>query len=76
LIDYLLRPEVIAKITEATGYANANVAAGPLISAGLRGDPTVYPDLSSLRRLQLNRAHTDEFSRRQNREFVRFRTGE
>ena len=75
LIDYLLRPDVIAQITDSMGFANANASAARLITTELRNDPMVYPDASAMQRLHMNKAHTDEFSRRQNREFTRFRTG-
>jgi putrescine transport system substrate-binding protein len=76
LINYLLRPEVIAKVTASTGFANANAIATRLIPAALRNDPTIYPDATALQRLTVNRAHTDAYSRQQNREFTRFRTGQ
>jgi len=43
LIDHLLKPEVIAKVSEAVGYANANQAATALLDAELTGNPGVYP---------------------------------
>jgi putrescine transport system substrate-binding protein len=76
LINYLLRPEVIAKVTESTGFANANAAAIDLIPAELRSDTTIYPDAAARQRLQMGNAHTDAYSRQQNREFTRFRTGQ
>lgn len=76
LIDYLLRPEVAARVTESTGFANANSAAGPLVAEELRSDTTIYPDAATLQRLTMIKAHTDAYSRQQNREFTRFRTGD
>ena len=76
LIDYLMRPEVIARVTEATGFANANASATALLPAGLRKDPTIYPDAATMQRLRVGTVHTDEYSRLQNREFTRFRTGQ
>src|SRR5262249_53068248 len=38
-IAYMLRPEVIAKASNFTQYANANSAATPLVDAALRDDP-------------------------------------
>jgi putrescine transport system substrate-binding protein len=76
LVDYLMRPEVIAQVTLHTGFANANVAGTALLPAELRNDPTVYPDAATMRRLQVVKVHTDEYSRLQNREFTRFRTGQ
>lgn len=76
LIDYLMRPEVIARVTEATGFANANAAGTALLPAELRDDPTIYPDAATMPRLNVGKVHTDEYSRLQNREFTRFRTGQ
>jgi putrescine transport system substrate-binding protein len=76
LIDFLMRPEVIARITEATGFANANASGTALVPAELRDDPTIYPDAATMQRLQVGKVHTDEYSRLQNREFTRFRTGQ
>jgi putrescine transport system substrate-binding protein len=75
LIDYLMRPEVIAKVTEWTGYANANLAATPLVRTELRSDPVVYPDEATRARLHLPASQSEEYTRRVNREFTRFRTG-
>lgn len=42
-INFMLRPDVIAPITEYVSYASANAAAKPLVSEALRNDPAVYP---------------------------------
>jgi len=42
-IDFMMRPEIIAAISDKVAYANANAAATPLVSAEVRGDPGVYP---------------------------------
>jgi putrescine transport system substrate-binding protein len=76
MIDYLMRPEVIARVTEATGYANANASSTSLLPAELRDDPTIYPDAATTQRLHVVKVHADEYSRLQNREFTRFRTGQ
>jgi putrescine transport system substrate-binding protein len=76
MIDYLMRPEVIARVTEATGYANANTFGTALLPAELRDDSTIYPDAATMQRLHVVKVHTDEYSRLQNREFTRFRTGQ
>lgn len=75
LIDFLLRPDVIAKVTESTGFANANLAASPHVRAELRTDPVIYPDEASMARLHVPASQTPEYTRRVNREFTRFRTG-
>lgn len=50
-LNYLLRPEVIAPISDYVAYANPNKAADPLISKELRDNPNVYPDSSMQQRL-------------------------
>ena len=42
-INYILRPEVIAKITDFVTYPNPNKEATKLISPELANDPVVYP---------------------------------
>ncbi|RMO98565.1 Putrescine-binding periplasmic protein [Pseudomonas syringae pv. persicae] len=50
-MNYLLRPEVIANITNTVHYANGNEKADALINPGLWTDTTVYPDADMLSRL-------------------------
>ena len=47
-IDYLLRPQVIAKISNTVGYANANLKAGEFMSESVKSNPAVVPSTSSL----------------------------
>ena len=42
-VDYLLRPEVIARCSNAAMYANPNSAADSLVDAALSSDPALYP---------------------------------
>ncbi|MGC2202166.1 MAG: polyamine ABC transporter substrate-binding protein, partial [Stellaceae bacterium] len=42
-IDYLLRPAVIADITNTVWYPNPNLPATALVKPEIRGDPAVYP---------------------------------
>jgi len=42
-IDYLLQPEVIAKVTDHVAYANANKDATTLVDPEIAADPGVYP---------------------------------
>ena len=49
-IDYLLRPQVIAKISNTVGYANANLKAGEFMSDSVKSNPAVVPAPSALSR--------------------------
>ncbi len=42
-INFILRPEVIAEITNEIYYGNDNIASRPLISPQILGDITLYP---------------------------------
>lgn len=49
-IDYLMRPQVIAKISNTVGYANANLKAGAFMSESIKSNPAVVPSTQSLSR--------------------------
>jgi Spermidine/putrescine-binding periplasmic protein len=42
-LNYLLRPDVIAHISDHVYYANANKEATSLVSADIRNNPAIYP---------------------------------
>jgi spermidine/putrescine-binding protein len=52
-LDYVLEPEVAAKIVNGVHYAGANQAAFPLIDAKIRQDPSIYPPKEVLDRCEL-----------------------
>ncbi len=49
-IDYVLRPQVIAKISNTVGYANANLKAGEFMSDAVKSNPAVVPSTTALSR--------------------------
>jgi spermidine/putrescine-binding protein len=49
-IDYILRPQVIAKISNTVGYANANLKAGEFMSDAIKSNPAVVPSTAALSR--------------------------
>jgi putrescine transport system substrate-binding protein len=74
-INYLLRPDVAAKNSNAIKYATSVIDAAPLITAALTTDPGVYPPADTRARLVPQRAHSPEFSRALTRMWTRFKTG-
>ena len=42
-MNFLMRPDIIAEITNNIGYSNANSAATPLVDEAIRDDPGSYP---------------------------------
>jgi putrescine transport system substrate-binding protein len=74
-LNYLLRPDVIAGVTNYIKYPNGNAASLPLVRADIREDESVYPSPATRARLITARAAPAEYSRLITREWTRFRTG-
>tara|TARA_R110001599_G_scaffold43803_5_gene130930 strand:- start:23920 stop:25047 length:1128 start_codon:yes stop_codon:yes gene_type:complete len=50
-LDYILRPEVIADVTNYVAYANGNKASLPMVDEEVLNDPGVYPSDETLNKL-------------------------
>ncbi|MNZ60190.1 Putrescine-binding periplasmic protein precursor [compost metagenome] len=50
-MDYLLRPDVMAGISNSVHYANGNLAADPLVDAAIKADPAIYPPQDKMAKL-------------------------
>jgi putrescine transport system substrate-binding protein len=74
-INYLLRPEVIASITNYIDYPNGNSASLPLVNPVISNDESIYPNPATRARLHSNKAVPLDYSRLVTREWTRFRTG-
>jgi putrescine transport system substrate-binding protein len=75
-IDYILRPEVIARISNAVAYANPNRAADALVDKALRDDPNIYPPPAVRARLFFDKPVTPQYERLRTRAWTRVKTGE
>lgn len=75
-IDFMLRPEVIAKASDHTRYANANAAAKPLVDPAIRDDPNVYPPPEVAKRLFVTTTKDQALLREVNRQWTRVLTGQ
>ncbi|WP_347926641.1 polyamine ABC transporter substrate-binding protein [Pseudomonas helvetica] len=62
-INYLLEPEVIAKVSATVGYANPNPAAKQFMDAELVNNPEVYPSQAVLDKLYISTTPTAEIMR-------------
>lgn len=74
-LDYMMRPEVIARATNYTNYPNANSASTPLVDEDIRNDPTVYPTPEVFGRLFVTTAKDQALLREVNRQWTRVQTG-
>jgi len=75
-LDYMLRPDVIAKASNFTQYANANSAATPLVDAAVRDNPNVYPTPEVSKRLFVTTAKDQALLRDVTRMWTRVQTGQ
>jgi putrescine transport system substrate-binding protein len=73
-INYLLRPEVAAKNSNAISYANPVPASVALLEEGLRSDPNVYPPPEVRARVVTERPKSQGFNRLLMRTWTRFKT--
>ena len=74
-IDYILRPDVIAAITNAVSYPNPNPAATGLIDPEIRGDPGIYPPPEVMQRLYLDEPAPRAYERVRTRLWNRVKSG-
>jgi putrescine transport system substrate-binding protein len=74
-LDYLMQPEVIAKCTNFTGYANANKAAMPFLDPAVANDPAIYPDAETLSRMYTPKPQTEEQEREMTRAWSEIKAG-
>ena len=74
-LNYMLRPEVIAASTDYIGYANANKSATPLVDPKIAGNIAIYPDASTLERLQTTEVLAPKEERKRSRTWTKIKTG-
>jgi len=74
-IDFLLRPEVIAAVTNETRYANAVRASRPFVDPVILADPAVYATPSVIARLRSTLSLPPKVERLRTRAFARFKAG-
>ena len=76
LIDYLLKPEVSAGITNYVAYASPNTAATALVDPEITGDPAIYPPAEVLAKLVDPITFDPEVTRERVRAWTTIKTGQ
>ena len=74
-LEYMLQPEVIAKCTNFTNYANGNLASKKFVDPAVLADPAVYPDDETIKRLWAPKPFNDEQDRELTRAWSEIKTG-
>ncbi len=75
LINYLMRPEVMAAISNATGYPTSNAKARPMVEASMRDNPDIYLDEKAYARLFPGKDIPQRDMRARMRTWTSFKTG-
>ena len=74
-INYLLKPEVIAQVSDYVGYANPNPKAGELMDQSVRTDAAVYPPQEVLDKLYVNSELPPKVQRLMTRSWTKIKSG-
>jgi putrescine transport system substrate-binding protein len=75
-IDFILRPEVVAAISNTVAYANPNTLATDLVDEEIRDNPGIYPSPETRARLFFDKPVTPQYERLRTRAWTRVKTGE
>ncbi|WP_036255678.1 polyamine ABC transporter substrate-binding protein [Methylocapsa acidiphila] len=74
-IDFLMRPEIAARNTNATNFANGVLASKPLVNKDILDNKAIYPDPATMARLFTVRAYDPATQKFITREWTRVKTG-
>ncbi|WP_025127449.1 polyamine ABC transporter substrate-binding protein [Pseudomonas sp. PH1b] len=73
-VEFMLRPDSVAALTNSLFFANANQAATPLVDAAIRNDPDIYPGPLVRARLYADRSMGLKDMRQRTRIWTTFRS--
>ena len=74
-LNYLMRPKVIAEISNYIFYANGNKASEPYVRPEMLADPAIYPPPQNRESLFVKTALEPKLERLRTRLWARFKTG-
>jgi len=74
-LNFLMRPEVIAPISNLTAYANANLASLPYLDPKIANNPAAYPPMADRAGWQAGLIYDPKLERQRTRAWSRVKTG-
>ncbi|MBV4461411.1 polyamine ABC transporter substrate-binding protein [Pseudomonas sp. COR58] len=74
-INYLLKPEVIAQVSDYVGYANPNPGSDKLMEQSIRTDEAVYPPQAILDKLYVSKELPPKIQRLMTRSWTTVKSG-
>lgn len=75
-LDYIMTPEVIAKASNFTNYANGNLESQKFLDDTVKNDTSIYPDEATMKRLFVKTAYDAKTQRVVTREWTKIVTGQ
>ncbi|MCG8707328.1 spermidine/putrescine ABC transporter substrate-binding protein PotF [Brenneria sp. 4F2] len=75
-LNYIMRPEVIADISNYVFYASANRASVPLLNEAVRNNPGIYPSDEVRAKLYITKDMSPRLDRIRTRAWTRVKSGE
>lgn len=75
-LNYMMRPEVIAKASNYVSYANGNLASQKLLDDTIKSDKSIYPDADTMKRLFVKTAYDPKTQRIVTRTWTKVVTGQ
>ncbi|MDF3193030.1 extracellular solute-binding protein [Pseudomonas sp. 1928-m] len=74
-LNYLMKPDVMANITNFVQFPNGNAAATPLVDEALRNDPGIYPDAATMAKIYTFPDLPANAQRAMNRSWTKIKSG-
>ncbi len=74
-INYMLRPEIAARNSNANSYANGNLEAQKLMDKEITGNRSVYPDAETMKKLYITSPYPQDVQRVVTRAWTRIKSG-
>ncbi|WP_372786888.1 polyamine ABC transporter substrate-binding protein [Phenylobacterium sp.] len=75
-LNFMLKPDIIARASNYTKYANANSAATALVDPSVKNDPAAYPPPELAKRLFVTTTKDQALLRDVNRQWTKVTTGQ
>ncbi len=74
-MNFLMKPEIMAEITNEVQFPNGNAAATPLVDESLRNDPGIYPNEEIMAKLYAFPDLTPKAQRAMTRSWTKIKSG-
>ena len=75
-IDYIMRPEVMAKASNYVNFANGNKASQALLDESVINDTAIYPDAKTMETLYITTPYPPKIQRAANRIWTKVKSGQ